>query len=581
MLPEGLHESLVTEALRADVSILIERASIEAVDPVDQSHVLARQIYDAARRALAATADPAARLVIANDLLARVEQWSSPVVAPVSQLRRVWGNDPLAGRSSNIRPSTPLSEAALLTNARGEPNLGAELRSEIDTSDEVDLLCAFVKWHGLRLLEAQLGRLRERGVDLRVITTTYMGATERVALDRLVREFGAEVRVQYDSARTRLHAKAWMFRRQTGFDTAYVGSSNLSRAALLDGVEWNVRLSSVATPALLDKFRLTFDTYWGDETFELYNPDRDGDRLDDALLEASGKSQHQRVTISLAGLEVRPYPYQQQMLDAIEAERLVHNRHRNLVVAATGTGKTVLAALDYRRLCDGGERPSLLFVAHRREILEQALRTYRETLVDANFGELYVAGLRPERFTHVFASVQSLTSLGVDQIRPGSYDVVVIDEFHHAEATTYRRILNHLKPRELLGLTATPERADGVDVRTFFDGRIAAELRLWDALGADLLCPFHYFAVADGVDLRRVAWSRGRYDDAELGNLHREPCTCSDRAPTASQQGVGPRLDAGTWILRLRSPRRIHDTGLQRGRHPVPLGQRSDDSIRA
>ncbi len=106
-----------------------------------------------------------------------------------------------------------------------------------------------------------------------MITTTYMGATERAALDRLVRELGAEVRIQYDAARTRLHAKAWMFRRETRYDTAYVGSSNLSRAALLDGVEWNVRLSRVATPSLLDKFRGTFDTYWNDATFETYDPD--------------------------------------------------------------------------------------------------------------------------------------------------------------------------------------------------------------------------------------------------------------------------------------------------------------------
>ena len=116
-------------------------------------------------------------------------------------------------------------------------------------------------------------------------------------------------------------------------------------------------------------------------------------------------------------------------------------------------------------------------------------------LNDANFGELYVGGTRPERWRHVFASVQSLTSYGVDKIEPDAYDIVVIDEFHHAEARTYRRLLDHLRPRELLGLTATPERTDGLDVREFFDGRTAVELRLWDALGADLLCPFHYFAV--------------------------------------------------------------------------------------
>jgi superfamily II DNA or RNA helicase len=190
-------------------------------------------------------------------------------------------------------------------------------------------------------------------------------------------------------------------------------------------------------------------------------------------------------------------------------------------VAATGTGKTVVAALDYRRLCEQHGRPlSLLFVAHRREILDQAQRTYREVMADGAFGESYVGGARPERWTHVFASVQSLASYGVDRLAPDHFDVVVIDEFHHAEAPTYRRLLEHLRPVELLGLTATPERADGVDVRSFFGGRTAYELRLWTALAADLLVPFHYFGVHDDVDLRGLEWKRGAYDVAGLERLY-------------------------------------------------------------
>ena len=222
-------------------------------------------------------------------------------------------------------------------------------------------------------LAPALERVKHDGIRFRVLTTTYIGGTEREALDRLIRDYGAEVKVQYDAARTRLHAKAWLFRRDTGFDTAYVGSSNLTTSALLDGVEWNVRLSNRTTPSLLQKFEATFDTYWNSTEFERYDPDLDRDRMDDALLEASGSRTRDRVTLSVSGLEVRPYPYQQEMLDAIQAERTVHDRHRNLVVAATGTGKTVVAALDYRQLSSaaGGPYPSLLFVAHRKEILER------------------------------------------------------------------------------------------------------------------------------------------------------------------------------------------------------------------
>jgi superfamily II DNA or RNA helicase/HKD family nuclease len=523
-LSEGLHEALLTRELQGALSRETTfLPDLGKVDPEDQVHVLARHLATTAARRLEAVRDPARRLQLANDLLALIADESQLVMEPVEQLQALRPPArPGAIARYAERPRTPLNDAALLTNAHGEPSLAAELRAELDSADSVDLLCAFVMWHGLRLLEKQLSTIKEVGVPLRVITTTYIGGTERRALDRLVREFGADVRVQYDAARTRLHAKAWIFHRNTGYDTAYVGSSNLTTSAMLEGVEWNVRLSNAATPALMQKFRATFDSYWNSGDFESYDPDRDGDRLDQALAQARGGNRTDRVTITLSGLEVRPFPYQQEMLDMLDVERVVHDRHRNLVVAATGTGKTVVAALDYRRLVEqaNGQRPRLLFVAHRKEILEQSRRTYQEVLGDASFGELYVGGVRPESWEHVFASVQSLTSSGVTNIPADAFDVVVIDEFHHAEARTYQRILDHLKPQELLGLTATPERADGVDVRSFFDGRTAAELRLWDALGADLLCPFHYFAIADGTDLRNVAWRRGRYDEAELENVY-------------------------------------------------------------
>ncbi len=519
---EGLYESLITRALQKRLAGLSNHDVHQGVvDDADAPDVLARHIRDVTLRALRHEKDAGRRLAMVNQLVEAVGAPDDSVSSTRQLLSVLVPSAPGAAvRMSGERPATPLSEAALLTNAPGEPGVGHEIRAELASADRVDVIMAFVKWYGLRLFEDRLTTARERGVPLRVITTTYLGATERQALDRLVRDFGADVKIQYDAQRTRLHAKAWLFRRDSGFDTAYVGSSNLSRAAMLDGVEWNVRLSSVSTPPLLRKFLATFDSYWNDATFETYDPDADRDRLDDAIAEASGKRINDRVTLTLSGLEVRPYPYQQEMLDQLEVERVVHDRHRNLLVAATGTGKTVVAALDYRRLAsDTQTLPRLLFVAHRREILQQSLRTYREVLSDANFGELYVDGRRPERWEHVFASVQSLSAYGITNIPAEAYRVVVIDEFHHSEARTYRRILDHLDPDELLGLTATPERGDGLDVRSFFDGHTAAELRLWDALKADLLTPFHYFAVADGMDMSRVDWRAGAYDAAELSNL--------------------------------------------------------------
>ncbi len=413
-LPAGLYEALITTGLADRLEAIPHvRPVPDTVDPELVPDLLGRHVGEAVRRALAGKS-AADQVALANLLLAALPEAADQTVEPGPRQLLALVQQTAPGVYS-VRPQTPLADAALLTNSRDEPSLAAELRAELASANRVDLLCAFVKFHGLRLLERELTEIAERGIELRVITTTYVGATERRALDELVRRYGATVKISYERLSTRLHAKAWLFRRDTGFDTAYVGSSNLSRSALLDGLEWNVRLSAVATPALLTKFSATFDSYWADVAFETYDPDRDRDRLDDALAEAGGRRDHTSVTVNLSGLQVRPYPHQAEMLEALDVERRVHDRHRNLVVAATGTGKTVVAALDYRRLAESAPgaaaaRPSLLFVAHRKEILEQSLRTYREVLADASFGETWVGGTGPERGRHVFASVQSLAA---------------------------------------------------------------------------------------------------------------------------------------------------------------------------
>ncbi|QJY49833.1 DUF3427 domain-containing protein [Pseudonocardia broussonetiae] len=516
-LPEGVYESLRTDGLEAAVAGLAGLTPRwHGVEPADAPHVLARHIAESVERKLAGMSRPEERLALVNELLERVADPGERVAS--HQQLAVLSREVAPGVHRLQRPITPLSATALMTNATGEPSLSTEVRAELGSADRVDLLCAFIRWHGVRVLAEELAALRERGVPFRVITTTYVGATEQRAVDELVRRYGGEVKISYETRTTRLHAKAWLFRRDSGYTTAFVGSSNLSRSALVDGLEWNVRLSAVATPDLVRKFAGTFDSYWADPSFVPYDPDRpeDAERLRTALR----RDAFSPGPTAISGLEVRPYPYQEQILEALAAERELHDRHRNLVVAATGTGKTVVAALDYARLRRELPRARLLFVAHRKEILEQSPRTYREVLADGAFGETYVGGERPERWEHVFASVQSLSAYGVDRLPPDHFDVVVVDEFHHAEAPTYRRLLEHLAPRELLGLTATPERTDGSDVRSHFDGRTAFELRLWDALRADLLVPFHYFGVADGVDLDGLEWTRGSYDVTALDNVY-------------------------------------------------------------
>ncbi|MEE1650240.1 DUF3427 domain-containing protein [Brachybacterium sp. J144] len=520
-LDPGLYELLLTTGLTEAVRSTEERGFLTPTDDVDDAdvtHVLTQHVARTVEQALHA-APREERIALANRLLSALPPSApDPSVSPGPRLL----TSVTAPEAPLLpRPSTPLSDVALFTNSRMDPQLGSELRLEMASADRIDLLCAFVQWSGIRVLESALREASERGVPIRVLTTTYIGATDRKALDYFVRSLNAEVRVNYDAQSTHLHAKAWMFHRSSGYTTAYVGSSNMSRAALVDGLEWNVRLSHLATPSLVDKFESTFETYWDDAAFAPYDPDTDAEYLDALLAKNSGRTSS--AALSISHLDVRPCPHQIEMLDDLSAEREVHDRHRNLLVAATGTGKTVVAALDYRRLrASNADQPTILFVAHRREILEQSLRTYRDVLKDGAFGELFVGGHKPLRRRHVFASVQSLQQPGeLERWARDHFDIIVMDEFHHAEAATYRKVLDYFTPRELLGLTATPERADGVDVaQAFFDGRVASELRLWDALSADLLVPFHYFGIADGVDLRGVRFARGSYNIDQLNSVY-------------------------------------------------------------
>jgi superfamily II DNA or RNA helicase/HKD family nuclease len=476
------------------------------------------------RRALAPEESADRQTELVNELLREALDAEgaekADVVLPARILQGIKSRSPVGDVLPLPQQSaTPLGQSDLLVNAEGQPNIGSELRIELGSADAVDLICAFVIWSGVRHLRDAISEVVGRGGRVRVITTTYMGATEKRAVDELV-DLGAEVRVAMDARTTKLHAKAWLLERGSGLSTAFVGSSNLSHTALFDGLEWNVRLSSVDAPHVIDRVRMTFASHWESEHFEDYDPQRNGEELERALHEHDRRAIGAASTISFANLDVRPYPHQQRMLDALMVERDRHDRHRNLVVAATGTGKTVVAALDYRQLREQASRDlSLLFVAHREEILRQSLATFRAVLRDAAFGEIHGGGRRASG-SHVFAMVQSLGEARVKEMAAGAFDVVVVDEFHHAAASTYDRLLNHLAPKELLGLTATPERLDGKDVTEWFDQRIAVELRLWEAIDEGFLVPFQYFGVADGTDLRSVTWRRGGYAPEELSNLY-------------------------------------------------------------
>ncbi|WP_343225080.1 DUF3427 domain-containing protein [Luteimonas sp. MC1828] len=519
-LPRGLFEQLVTQTLEQELGKVgaahhVHRSPLHPEEAPDR---IALHLATLIRRAIGGLETrhrAAVGLEIARRLVGILEVDGKGVDvgdAPATAgdvLRAISGLLPDGTPPPVSLPATPLLDTTLLTNAPGEPRIGFQLGTEVASADRIDVLMAFVRQTGIRPLLDRLRRHVEDGKTLRLLTTTYTNSTEGAALDAL-RELGAEIRVSYDTTMTRLHAKAWLFHRHSGYSTAYIGSSNLTHSAQVTGLEWNVRVSGARNPDVIDKFNAVFESYWNNSDFRPYDA---GEFHELTQTAPSGPR------VYLSPVEIRPEPFQARLLEQLELARF-QGRHRNLLVAATGTGKTVMSALDYVRLRARLPRARLLFVAHRQEILDQALRTFRHALRDAAFGELWVGGDKPRMFEHVFASVASLSASGVNKLPADHFDVVIVDEFHHAAAKTYDALLHHLTPRELLGLTATPERADGLPILQWFDGRIAAELRLWDAIDQHRLCPFSYFGVADGVDYSTVSWRRGRgYDLSELTTL--------------------------------------------------------------
>jgi superfamily II DNA or RNA helicase/HKD family nuclease len=550
-LTPGLYESLITTTLGVAIDEAKRDgwwADIATLDPTLLPDLLARHVQEAARSSIAAiggepTERLAAQVSLVNEVL-RVLRSStdggSSSLEDLGQdgqvLRELQRPSPIPiSRLPTRRPGISLGESALLVNGHRDYQIGGEVAREIASADRIDLLCAFVRFAGLRLIRCELEEFFARGGEMRVIASVYTGSTEKRAVDDLIR-LGAKVKISYETSQTRLHAKAWLFRRNSEYHTAYIGSSNLTHAALVDGLEWNVRVSQVENPGIIDRVGAAFEQYWNEPSFVDYDPLRDGDALSRAL-ERQGRPEPDSGLDTVIGLNIEfsPQPHQAQILEALDAER-ARGHYRNLVVAATGTGKTWISAFDYQRLRRQGH-DRLLFVAHQDQILQQSQAVFQLVLKDPAFGERFVAGERPSNGAHVFASIQSLHR-HINDIDPEAWDFVIVDEFHHAESPTYRALLDRLRPKILLGLTATPERADGLSILGWFDNRIAAEIRLWQALEQGLLCPFHYFGVNDGTDLSGVTFTRGSYRTAELEGLYTSDRVRATRILSAIEREV-------------------------------------------
>ena len=535
MLKNGIYELIINRILRNELNALKDvDAEREKIEREEASYILSKYagglINDALLKMKDAGNWPSSQVNLINEIIKLVSTEVPEVISdkmiidePLEKLLSLMAkqdhNFPGISEERNKRPLSSISRSSLFTASEDEPIMVDELKKEIITSNQVDLLVSFIRWSGIRLLMDKLKKFTDSGGTLRIITTTYMGATDFGAIEKLSHLKNTQIRISYDTKRTRLHAKAYIFHRDTGFSTAYIGSSNISSMAISSGLEWNVKITSSDLPDTMNKVKVTFESYWNSKEFELYTSDQK-DRLKEAINEekSAGEETHSSIMF-----DIRPFPFQQEILDKLQAERQFLGRNKNLVVAATGTGKTVIAAFDYKSFCE--KNPSgknrLIFIAHREEILVQAIETFRAVLKDYNFGSLYVGKNKPDSMDHLFISIQTFNSQKFYEKTPEDfYDFIVMDETHHAPAESYQPLFSHYKPKVFLGLTATPERSDGISVERYFDNHISAEIRLPEAIEMKLLSPFQYFGITDSVDLKNIIWKRGGYDDNELDRLY-------------------------------------------------------------
>lgn len=422
-----------------------------------------------------------------------------------------------------VLPDTPLGISALLTGASHTPKLYEQIKKELMTCDRADWMVSFIRMSGLVPLLDTLKEFTEKHAHdpepcLRIATTVYMGVTDPGAIERLLALPNTEVRVSYDTKNTRLHAKSYIFHRATGFGSAYVGSSNISKVAMDNGLEWNIKVSQREIPHLWAATVGSFETHWEDSrSFEACRGELGLERVRTAIrIERNPSAARSRLTTFY---DLHPYRYQEEALESIRREREMQ-KNKHLIVAATGTGKTMIAAFDYADFRKTHPGATLLFLAHRKEILEQAHDSFCQVLKDGSFGTLVDGNNEPENTTHWFCTIQSWLNRR-ESFQSKHFQYVVVDEAHHGAAASYTNILEQLQPESLLGLTATPERMDGGDIRPLFGGDYTHMLRLPDAIDRALLCPFVYYGLDDetSVDFSNVKWVNGKYDIAELKKL--------------------------------------------------------------
>ena len=529
MLKQGIYEHIINQETDRKMQEAEQSGLVcvqQSIDDAESPQMLANYLANAIRQKLEDTEEQQDRVNLINRIMIDAGLLDDKqIVKPADLLAEVITKQQSAlqnqSNTQTIRPISGFRVSNLFTGGSSTLSLGEEIRREIASADEICFIVSFLKVSGVRILLDDLKKFCSReGTRLRIITTTYCGATQAKAIEQLAALPNTEIRISYNTDIERLHAKSYIFVRNSGMNTAYIGSSNLSKSAQTEGLEWNMRVTSVENPHIIKTALATFEMYWNSPNFEDFGI---------GGIEKFNKEIHRNIfhteTTDFVYQRYTLLPHQKQILDKLRVEREDRGNFKNLIVAATGTGKTVISAFDYQEFARTHSRARILFTAHREEILRQSLNTYRSVLQDANFGTLWVGSNCPQEaseYEHLFVSISMFNSRFEEffaLLDSDFYDYIVIDEAHHSQADSYRKLFDHFQPQLLVGLTATPERMDGKDLRPDFGNRISAEIRLPQALQAGLLTPFQYLCISDDTDLSDDSlWSGQKYNIERLAD---------------------------------------------------------------
>ena len=423
-----------------------------------------------------------------------------------------------------------------------------QLIQSLKKADSVDIIVSFLMESGVKMLLEELDNALKRGAKIRILTGNYLGITQPSALYLLKKKLGSRVDMRFYNEKDRsFHPKSYIF-HYGGYSDIYIGSSNISRSALTSGIEWNYRFSSVSDPKNYEKFYHAFEDLFEHHSIIIDNEElkrysqnwhRPAVAKDLERYEYSHQNEENKSEDTKVRLLYEPRGAQIEALCALEDTR-AEGAKRALVQAATGVGKTYLAAFDSKSY----ER--VLFVAHREEILKQAAVSFRNVRNSEDYG-FFTGEEKSTDKSVIFASVATLGRseyLSEKYFAPDYFQYLVIDEFHHAVNEQYQRIVKYFKPQFLLGLTATPERMDGRNIYEICDYNVPYEISLKDAINKGMLVPFHYYGIYDDTDYSGLHLIRGRYDEKELnetyiGNVYRHDLIYKYYCKYGSKKALG------------------------------------------